>query len=249
MLVVVSVVVAGLVAVVGTLLIGGPTGGGVAEQTRPGPVLVVPGYGGRTASLAPLVAQLRADGREVVVFEPTGGGTGDLRVQARRLRDLVGRTLAGSGAGSVDLVGYSAGGVVIRLYVRYEGGASLVRRVLTVGSPNHGTDVAQLAQEVAGGCPSACEQLATGSELLRRLNAGDETPDGPLWTTVRTQLDQTVTPSESARLAGSVNVVVQDLCPGATTSHRELPGDPVVLGTLRTALGEGSPTSPREISC
>lgn len=246
---VLSVVALVLVAVTGTLLASRLTGGGAADQSRPGPVLVVPGYGARIASLAPLVAQLRADGREVVVFEPTGGGTGDLQVQARRLGDLAERTMARSDAGSVDLVGYSAGGVVVRLYVREEGGASVVRRVLTLGSPHHGTDVAELAQEVAGGCPTACEQLAPESELLRRLNAGDETPDGPLWTTVRTQVDQTVTPSESARLAGAVNVVVQDLCPDATTSHSELPGDPVVLDTLRAALSRESPKSPGEVSC
>ena len=64
-----------------------------------------------------------------------------------------------TGAASVDLVGYSAGGVIARLYVRDEGGASVVRRVLTLGSPHHGTDVAALATEVAGGCPTACEQL------------------------------------------------------------------------------------------
>ena len=81
-------------------------------------------------------------------------------------------------ADSVDIIGYSAGGVVARLYVRDEGGASVVRRVLTLGSPHHGTDVAALAEEAAGGCPKACEQLATGSDLLRRLNAGDETPEG-----------------------------------------------------------------------
>lgn len=246
---VLAVVVLVLVVVTGTLLAGELTGRGTADQSRPGPVLVVPGYGGRTASLAPLVAQLRADGRQVVVFEPTGGGTGDLRVQARRLGDLAEQTMASADSGSVDLVGYSAGGVVVRLYVRDEGGASVVRRVLTLGSPHHGTDVAALAQEVAGGCPTACEQLVTDSELLRRLNAGDETPDGPAWVSVRTRRDQTVTPDDSAVLEGALNIVVQDLCPGATTSHGELPGDPAVLATLRAALGSESPRSPGDVSC
>ena len=87
-------------------------------------------------------------------------------------------------------------------------------------------------------------QLATGSALLQRLNAGDETPAGPRWITVRTDQDRTVTPTDSAELDGALNIEVQDLCPDATTSHGELPADPVVLATLRSALGEDAPTAP-----
>ena len=248
-LVLASVVALAVLVGAGWLVVGRLRAGGAADQSQAGPVVVVPGYGARLASLDPLVAELRREGRQAVVFEPTQGGEGDLRVQARRLGDLVQRTLASSGAPSVDLVGYSAGGVIARLYVRDDEGASVVRRVLTLGSPHHGTDVAALAQEVAGGCPTACEQLATGSELLRRLDAGDETPEGPEWVTVRTRADATVTPSASAALAGALNVVVQELCPGATTSHGELPGDPVTLATLRSALGTGAPRAPADVSC
>ncbi len=223
--------------------------GGPVDQSAPGPVLVLPGYGGNTSDLDPLVAQLRSGGRVVVVFHPNQGGQGDLRVQAHRLADLAQRTLEKSGAGSVDIVGYSAGGVIARLYVKNEGGESVVRRVLTLGSPHHGTEVAALAGEVAGGCPTACEQMATGSDLLRRLNAGDETPDGPRWITVRTDADQTVTPTESAALQGALNIDVQAICVGATTSHVDLPSDPVVLATLGSALGAGAPKAPADVTC
>lgn len=247
--VIVGCAVIALVAVAGTLVVRGLAGGGIAEQSLPGPVLVVPGYGGSVQSVDPLVAELRREGRKTVVFAPTDGGTGDLQVQASRLAALVTRTMEAAGADSVDLVGYSAGGVVVRLYVRDDDGASVVRRVLTLGSPHHGTDVAALAQQAAGGCPTACEQLATGSDLLRRLDAGDETPIGPRWATVRTSEDQIVTPSESAVLEGALNIEVQDLCPGATTSHGALPGDPVTLATLRSVLGRGAPTVPQDVTC
>ncbi len=239
-----------LAAVAGVaVLVGRSIGGGPVDQADPGPVIVVPGYGGSTSDLDPLVDQLRDDGREVVVFRPTERGRGDLRVQARRLADLAQRTLDESGAESVDVIGYSAGGVIARLFVKDEGGESVVRRVLTLGSPHHGTDVAALAEEVAGGCPTACEQLATGSDLLRRLNAGDETPAGPSWVTVRTDADQTVTPTESAELEGALNIDVQEVCDGSTTSHGELPGDPVVLATLGSALGAGAPKAPAAVTC
>lgn len=244
--VLVVAVLAGAVAVLASVR---PDDEGEVVQSRPGPVVVVPGYGGDVRSLDPLVARLRADGREVVVFSPSGGGTGDLRTQAARLAEVTAEAAEEGGAGSVDVVGYSAGGVVARLLVRDEGGASVVRRVLTLGSPHHGTDVAALAAEVAGGCPMACEQLATGSDLLRRLNAGDETPPGPRWVSVRTDRDETVTPPDSAVLDGALNIVVQQVCPGATTSHDQLPGDPVVLAALTSALGAGPPREPGSVTC
>jgi len=218
-------------------------------QDQPGPVLLVPGYGGNGASLAPLVDALTATGREAVVVPPVGDGTGDLRDQAEHLDRVARRVLEQSGAPSVDVVGYSAGGVVARLWVRDEGGQSAARRVLTLGSPQHGTSQAALGAELAGGCPTACEQLVPGSDLLRRLNAGDETPDGPLWATVRTTSDRVVTPVDSAALAGALNVVVQDVCPGSTAAHGDLPRDPVVLAALGSVLGSGPPVDPTRATC
>ncbi len=217
-------------------------------QDRPGPVLLVPGYGGRGASLQPLADALRAAGREAVVVPPVGDGTGDLQAQADHLDEVARQVVADRQVPSVDVVGYSAGGVVARLWVRDRGG-SLVRRVLTLGSPQHGTSQAALGRELAGGCPTACEQLVPGSDLLRRLNARDETPAGPAWVTIRSSNDQVVTPVESAALDGALNLLVQDACPGATTSHGELPSTPYVLTTAVALLGPGTPTEPSPPTC
>ena len=145
-------------------------------QDQPGPVLLVPGYGGRVESLDPLAAALRAAGRDVRVVPRLGDGTGDLNAEAEHLAEAADQALSETGAPSVDVIGYSAGGVVARLWVRDHGGDGRARRVLTLGSPHHGTSQAALGRELAGGCPTACEQLVPDSDLLRRLNAGDETP-------------------------------------------------------------------------
>jgi triacylglycerol lipase len=217
-------------------------------QDRPGPVLLVTGYGGGLDSLAPLADRLRATGRDPVVVSPVGDGTGDLAIQADHVGQVADQVLRDTGAQSVDVIGYSAGGVVARLWVR-DGGAKVTRRVLTIGSPQHGTTQAALGAELAGGCPAACEQLIPDSDVLRRLNAGDETPAGPAWITVRSTSDRVVTPVDSAALDGALNLVVQDFCPAATTSHGALPADPVTLAALDSTLGPGPPRPPTQVRC
>jgi triacylglycerol lipase len=218
-------------------------------QSQPGPVLLVPGYGGSVGSLQPLVDALRSAGRTVVVMQLVGDGRGDLRAQATRLAEVADQVRRDTGALSVDVVGFSAGGVVARLWVKDEGGSRVARRVITLGSPHHGTSQAALGAGLAGGCPEACQQLDPDSDLLRRLNARGETPDGPLWVTVRTTADRVVTPVDSAALDGALNVVVQDVCPASTAGHGELIRDPVVLATLDSALGTDPPQAPTEVNC
>lgn len=246
--------IAGLVAlalVVGVVL---ATSGGEdvdpAAQDRPGPVLLVPGYGGSGGSLQPLADQLRSQGREVVVVDTPGNGTGDLRAQAASLDDAVDAVLAETGASSVDVVGYSAGGVVARTWVAELGGDSLARRVVTLASPHHGTELAALGSELAGGsCPQACQQLAPGSDLLRDLNAGDETPDGPRWVTIWTEGDRVVLPPTSGRLDGALGYAVQDVCPDLSLAHAEVPRSPAVILMARAALGADQPAIPGSRVC
>jgi triacylglycerol lipase len=219
------------------------------SQTDPGPVLLVPGYEGNVGSLEPLAAALRSAGRSAVIVDPVGDGTGDLRTQAEHLGEVANRVREDAGAASVDVIGYSAGGVVARLWVRDGGGADVARRVLTLGSPQHGTSQAALGAEFAGGCPEACEQLIPDSDLLRPLNAGDETPDGPMWATIRSTTDQVVTPVDSAALSGALNIVVQDVCPGSTVAHGDLPRHPVVLAALDSVLGAEPQQAPSDVTC
>jgi triacylglycerol lipase len=209
-------------------------------QDRPGPVLLVPGYGGGTASLRVLAAALRSEGRDVVVVDLVGDGMGDLRQQAARLKVAADRALA-SGAPSVDVVGYSAGGVIARIWAAQYGGNAVARRIVTLGSPHHGTTVAQTGAALApSACPTACRQLVPGSDLLDGL---PETPDGPVWTSLWTAQDETVTPPQSARLDGALDVEVQQVCPDARVSHGELPRDPLLVGLVTRALAVPELTS------
>ncbi len=239
---VIAAVLTGLLAVGVLLSVTGrdatQTPAAQVAQDRPGTVVLVPGYGGSTSSLEVLADRLRGAGRTAVVVSLPGDGTDDLTAYVPVL-DAAVKSALRAGAPSVDVVGYSAGGVVARLWLK-DGGAADTRRVVTLGSPHHGTRLAGAGAVLAPDrCPTACRQLVPGSPLLEALNAGDETPVGPLYLSLWTTSDQTVTPPDSARLDGAVNVVLQAVCPEATTSHGDLPRDRQVQAIVLKALGPG----------
>jgi len=207
-------------------------------QDLPGPVLLVPGYGGSTSGLGALAARLRAQGKDVEVVSLPGNAQGDLAGQARALAAAAQQAIARAGAASVDVVGYSAGGVVARLWLSQARGSAPVRRVVTLGSPQHGTELASLGALLAGQCPTACQQLDPASDLLAGLNAGSgsEVPDGPAFVSLWTRNDEVVIPPSSAVLAGAINVEIQSVCPGSAVTHSQLPSDPLVAAMVAAEL-------------
>jgi triacylglycerol lipase len=246
--VVLAVLVAGVALAVSVVRSGGQAVTPVAQDAQP-PVLIVPGYGGGTGGLETLAAALRARGRDVTIVHLAGNGTGDLETQARVLQNAVLAARRG-GATSVDVVGYSAGGVTARLWFRAYDGGSVARRIVTLGSPQHGTDLAALASDIApDSCPVACRQLATDSDLVRSLNSGDETPPGPEWVSIWTTDDQISTPPQTASLDGALDVSVQSVCPGRTVTHGQLPEDPVVVAMVLAELRRTPPVTPPPTVC
>lgn len=231
----VVVLVVALIVVMARETSHGLTGPPVASTAPPGPIVIIPGYGGSTTGPNALAATLRKGGRDVTVVGLPDGGTGDLTVQARAVGDAVHAALGRTGATSVDLVGYSAGSIVARIFVQQEHGFSVVRRVVTFGAPNQGTDLAATAANlVPGSCTDACAQLEPNSSLLAALNG---LPLHVGFASLYTEDDQTVTPPTTAVLAGAVNIDIQRVCPGLRVSHGGLPTDPHVQGIVAAELG------------
>jgi triacylglycerol lipase len=235
-----AVLIAAVAVIVRVVAAWGPA---VVPDARPaqdvlGPVVLVPGYGGGQAALEPLANRIRASGRTATVVTLPGNGTGDLSAQVDALNRVVDGALA-AGAPSVDVVGYSAGGVVTGLWVARDDGAAKARRVVTLGSPLRGTTLAGSAVAFAPDtCPVACRQLAPGSAEVRELAiaaVGRRLP----WLSIWTNADQTVTPPDSARLDGAVDVVLQDACGSGPVSHGQLPGDPAAVALVLRGLSTG----------
>lgn len=205
-------------------------------QTVAGPVLLLPGYGGSVTGLNTLAQRLRTLGKDVTVVNLPDNAEGDLVAQAKAVGTAARAALARTGAASVDLVGYSAGGVVARLWAKQYGGAALTRRVVTLGSPQHGTALAALGSLIAGQCPTACQQLVPTSSILTALNAAPEVPAGPRFVSFWTAKDQVVLPPNSAVLTGALNIEIQSVCPDSVVDHTGLPTDRLVAGMVAAEL-------------
>ena len=235
--------VVALLAVLGIRLFGDDEDTGTRpDQARPGTVLLVPGYGGSRTALTRLADRLDAAGRTTDVLTLPGDGTGDLLAQADTL-DAAVRAALRAGSPSVDVIGYSAGGVVTRLWVARHHGAQVARRIVTLGSPLHGAKIAGLGAALApDACPPACRELAPGSDLLDGIDG--RIPSGLPWLSIWTENDETVQPPDSARLDGAVNLALQSICPSARVAHGDLPTDPAVTALVLRALGTGPLTQP-----
>jgi triacylglycerol lipase len=217
-------------------------------QNRLGPVLLVPGYGGSTGALDVLAGRIRATGRQATVLSLPGSGTGSLVADARLLNAAVSSALA-HGAPSVDVVGYSAGGVVALIWARRDDGFARARRIVTLGSPFHGTQLAAAAEAIdPSACPAACQQLIPGSSLLTSLNV--TSPAGlPRWESLWSTDDMVVTPPDSASLPGALDIPIQSACPSVRLTHSQLPTSPVVTSIVLQALGSGPLRHPSAAVC
>lgn len=211
---------------------------GVPPSAHPddkGAVVLVPGYGGARDALNGLAFRLRVVGRPSVIMALPADGTGDLRAQAAAIDGTV-RDLLRHGTSSVDLVGFSAGGVAIWQYLHTGRTAPAVRRVVTLGSPLQGTRVAAAGTALTpDACEQACRQLVPGSALLTGLAARPR-PAVP-WLSLWTDTDGVVDPPDSSALPGLTAIRLQAICPSARTPHASLPGSRLVMGLVLRALG------------
>lgn len=127
-----------------------------------------------------------------VTLEPVLGSIDD---NARQLGAMIEQICKDTGATKVQLVGHSMGGLIGRAYV-HRSGPSRVARIVTLGSPHHGTYSAHLVRKLA----TNAEQMCRKSEWLTALNA-HEAKDCPVpITSIWTPHDNIVYPQDSAVL-------------------------------------------------
>jgi triacylglycerol lipase len=209
--------------------VGGLAAGGLtavatpAAAAGPDPVIIVAGTGGPAFYYEPLRSRLQSAGYRAWIFQLTNLGLTDIRATTRDFARFVEAVRAQTGAAKVDLIGHSQGGLVIRQYIKTDGGDRTVDSAIMFGSPNHGSLVANLAQLFTGGtCLGfvACEQMTVGSAFLAELNSVDETPGPATYTSFYTINDEVAVPYTTAILSGgATNVKIQSQCPFRFVEH------------------------------
>ena len=145
----------------------------------------------------------------------------------------------------VAVFGVSQGGLLPRFALTYW--PDLRRKVgdvIAAAGTQHGTTVGRGLCSAQAPCAPAVWQQFKGSHLLRALDSQpDETPGAVSYTTVRSLTDETVQPQTGARpasaLEGAVNIVIQDVCPGRTTTHVGTSADSVTFATVVDAVRHG----------
>ncbi|QKW08400.1 alpha/beta fold hydrolase [Streptomyces sp. NA04227] len=185
------------------------TSASAAERTEKAaadrnPVVFVHGYGGTAADIG-AIKQSFLDGgyAESDLHSLDFPDTQKNEQTAEQLKTEVDRILAASGAAKVDLVGFSMGSLSSRYYLKNLSGTDKVAHFASVAGPNHGTSLANFCWLT--GDTTVCPQMAPGSDFLKKLNEGDETPGSTDYETWASHGDTTITPPESIALNGAEN--------------------------------------------
>lgn len=204
------------------------------------PVLIVPGFSSPGFATDLLAARLSGSGFTTFNWQLPGLGFGDIRNSANALATKVQQVRAATGAAKVDLVAHSEGGLVARYYLKFLGGTAYVGRYVSLGTPQYGTALANLATLVNCVGLVACQQMTIGSSFLSTLNAGDDTPGSVAYTSLYTWNDEIVVPPTTAIIdGGATNASIQQFCWLRVVGHLGLILDGTVYSLVQSALNGG----------
>ena len=191
------------------------------------------------------------------------GGLAPMETSAGVLARFVDRVLAATHASKVDLVGHSEGATMPYWYLKFDGGAAKVSKMIGMSPVVHGTDVAGVpmadALLAAFGQPEAWGSLAAGvcqscgefnpkSPFMQKLDRGGVAVPGVAYTQIVTEYDELVVPYTSGIVdaPNSTNIVIQKQCPTDFADHIAIVVDPAVARDVLNAL---DPAHTQRVTC
>jgi triacylglycerol esterase/lipase EstA (alpha/beta hydrolase family) len=239
-----------------------PAGVNVAScqlsAAHPRPVVLITGTFGNMvddwSGLGPTLAN-----RGYCVYSTAIGGNphsliqtiGAVATSASQISTFVDQVRSRTGAGQVDLIGHSQGGLIGEYYLKVLNGASKVHGFVGLSPTTHGTTLDGLAllakafgvtNIVGAACP-ACADQVPGSQVLVALNNGPIAQSGVSYTIIETRNEFVVTPAGAAAFIaepGVSNLWLQNSCPFSVTDHAGLSYDKGVYGLVGNALDPGN---------
>lgn len=205
---------------------GGGGKGGKPTTTAPSsdrdPILFVHGWNSSGSTWDTMVSRFRAAGYEADELMSFSYDTSrSNRTTAAEIADRVATLRATNGATEVDIIAHSMGSLSSRHYLKFIPGAeAAVDSWVSLGGPNHGTDIAYWCFS------TACSEMRPGSTFLDELNAGDESPGAVRYATWWSPCDTVINPDSSVAVAGATNT--RTACIG----HSDLHQDTTVFGQV-----------------
>lgn len=204
-----------------------PSQANMHQRDQRNPVLLLHGINDTAAVFAPLSNYLTQHGWSVHHFDmvPCNGDAG-IECLAEQVADYIQTTFSANQ--TIDLFGFSMGGIVSRYYVQRLGGIDRVHRLVTLVSPHLGTWVAY------GSHRPAALQMRPNSLFLQDLNRDAAMLERLNFTSLWVPLDMMmIVPGKSSVLPIGRNVRLGDWA-----FHGPLIRDRRSLAAIADALAE-----------
>lgn len=192
---------------------------------KPNPVVLVPGLDDTAAIFKPMMRALQRQERQPhgLSLRPSNGDTG-LDELAAQVNHYINQTF--SPDQTIDLIGFSMGGIVSRYYVQRLDQHERVHRLITIASPHAGSWLAY------GRWNQGCEQMRPGSAFLSELNQDVSRLHRLNFTSIWTPFDLMIVPARSSQLPVGYELTFPVLF------HPWMVSDPRCLNAIATLLDE-----------
>jgi triacylglycerol lipase len=168
------------------------------------PILLVHGLMDTSYEMRRISSHLRNLGWQVFDIDLTlNNGDTKLEILAKQVADFVERTFESHQ--SLDLLGFSMGGLVTRYYLQRLGGLDRVHRFISISAPNHGTIAAYFSTR------PGCVQMQPHSDFMRDLNSDVDRLRCLNFTCLWTPFDLIILPPSSSRLGIGTEISIPAL--------------------------------------
>lgn len=216
-------ITAAIIAIIAAAALFIPSGNPTSAAVDSDPVVFVHGYTSNSAAWDTMIDRFKADGYandQLFAFTyPSNISNTQIAIYVHLVVYIV-RWY--TGAEQVDIVAHSMGSLSSRHYLKNYGGDAWVDDWVSLGGPNHGTDLASICFFL-----NPCNEMIPTSPFITNLNSGDETPGAVNYGTWWSPCDELVIPQTNTILAGATNT--QTTC----LSHGQLRTDLTVYQQVR----------------
>lgn len=183
----------------------------IVNNARGLPVLLIHGYGCNSGYWHPLSKQLSRSGiaHHAIDMEPIFSDIDDYVPQVRQ---AVVRLCDETGNDRIIILAHSMGGLVARAYLRTHKN-SHVTRVITLGTPHHGTVLANYAIGVNSKQMHRFDRFSHEKlfNWLMALAQSEKLATYAIFTSIYSLHDNIIAPQSSCALPGAINIPIQGI--------------------------------------